>query len=235
MKCDSCFLSFCCVSLVMQLWLHLYNLLLQSWKHQREFSLGFLETQQVHLSVSSMCSSLLIVIGDVSAGLAPICLFFRRVLNWTRCSKYSLTSAQQGMIITSLDLLAAVLIMWLWDEVNLHHCDWVLLSHVQLLVHEEPRPFSAKKSDSPQPVSRAKPCSSAVPGAEKLHLAHKASVSSFLHHLKIPLNNGSAPQHTGHCSNGMSSAGWQRKPPGLLFMLLIEGIKQHWPQYQSQL
>lgn len=126
------------------------------------------------------------------------------------------------MIITSLDLLAAVLITWLWGEVNLHHCNWALLSHVQLFVHEEHRPFSAKKSNSLQPVFL--PCSSSVPGAEKLHLAYEASVSSFLQHLKIPLNNGSAPQHIGHCSIGMLSIGWQRKPPGLFFVLLIEAL-----------
>lgn len=96
----------------------------------------------------------------------------------------------------------------------------MLLSHVQLFVHEEPRSFSAKKSNSPQPVFL--PCSSSVPGAEKLHLAQETSVSSFLQHLKISLNSGSAHQHIGHCSNGMSSAGWQRKPPGLLFMLLMK-------------
>lgn len=125
------------------------------------------------------------------------------------------------MIITSLDLLAAVLITWLWDGGNLHHCDWVLLSHVQLFVHEEPRPFSAK-SNSPQPVFL--PGSSSVPGAEKMHLAHEASVSSFLQHLQIPLNSGSAHQHIGHCSNGMSSVGWQRKPSGLLFLLLMKAL-----------
>lgn len=127
------------------------------------------------------------------------------------------------MIITSLDLLSAVLITQLQDEINLHHCDWVLLSHVQLFVHEEPRSISAKKPNSPQPMFL--PCSSLVPGAEKLHLAQETSVSSFLQHLKIPLNSGSAHQHIGHCSNGMSSAGCQRKPPGLLFMLLMKVSK----------
>lgn len=126
------------------------------------------------------------------------------------------------MIITSLDLLAAVLIMWLWDEINLHCCNWVLLSHVQLFVNEEPKPLSAKKSNSSQPLLL--PCSFSVPGAEKLHLAHEASVSSFPQHLKIPLNSGSAHQHIGHCSSGMSSVGWQRKPPGLLFMLLMKAL-----------
>lgn len=126
------------------------------------------------------------------------------------------------MIITSLDLLAAVLRTWLWDEVNPHYCNWVLLSHVQLFVHGEPRTFSAKKSNSPQPVFL--PCSFSVPDAEELHLAHEGSVSSFLQHLKIALNSGSAHQHIGHCFNGMPSAGWQRKPPGLLFTLLMKAL-----------
>lgn len=98
-------------------------------------------------------------------------------------------------------------------------CCWAVFS---FLFTRNLGPCLQKKSNSPQPVLL--PCSFSVPGAEKLHLAHEASVSSFLKHLKILLNSGSSHQHIGHCSSGMSSVGWQRKPPGLLFMLLMKTL-----------
>lgn len=83
-------------------------------------------------------------------------------------------------------------------------------------------PFLQKSRNSPQPVFLL--CSSSVPGTEKLHLAHEASVSSFLQHLKFRLNSGSAPQHIVHCSNGISSVGWQKNPPSLLLMKALNNI-----------